>query len=192
MTCVKTTTKKAATRGPAKKTTAKTAAPKKASAKKASAKKASAKKAAPKKASAKKAAPKKASAKKTAPQYSARADLGAPIDGFFAKHPPALRAVLETLRTMVEAAAPDARSSIKWGMPVFTFDGVLVCALGAHKSHVNLILSGPPDAFYDPDGRLEGTAKIGRHLKLQTVEEIPGAAVRGWLRAAYEIARKKK
>ena len=142
------------------------------------------------KAPAKKAVAK--AAKKAAPRPGPRADLGAPIDGFFAKQPPGLRAVLEELRTLIEAAAPEATSSIKWGMPFFTLDGVMMCALGGHKTHVNLILSGPPDAFDDPDGRLEGTAKIGRHLKLRAVDEIPRAAVRGWLRTAYEIARKKK
>jgi hypothetical protein len=166
---------------------------KKAVAKKTTAKKIAAKKIAAKKAAAKKPAAKRVATKRTAPaKPGRRADLGAPIDGFFAKHPPALRAVLEELRTLVEAAAPDATSSIKWGMPFFTLDGAMMCALGGHKTHVNLILSGPPEAFDDPNGRLDGTAKIGRHLKLRSVDEIPRADVRRWLRVAAEIARQGK
>jgi hypothetical protein len=122
---------------------------------------------------------------------AARADLGAPIDGFFAKQPAPLRPVLEELRKMVEEAAPEAESSIKWGMPFFTLGGEMMCALGGHKSHVNLILSGPPDAFDDPEGRLEGAAKTGRHLKLRSLADLPRPAVRRWLRTAAEIARKK-
>jgi hypothetical protein len=92
---------------------------------------------------------------------------------------------------LVEEAAPTAASSLKWGMPFYTLDGATMCALGAHKAHVNLILSGPPEAFADPGGRLEGDGKTGRHLKLRTVEDLPRAAVRGWLRTAARLARGK-
>ena len=66
-----------------------------------------------------------------------------------------------------------------------------MCALGAHKSHVNLIVSGPPDAFADPGGRLSGEGKTGKHLKLTSLAELPRESVRGWLRTAAELARKK-
>jgi hypothetical protein len=118
-----------------------------------------------------------------------RADFGAPIDGFFAKQPPHLRAILETLRASIEEAAPDAMGSMKWGMPWFTIEGEMMCALTGHKSHVNLILPGPPGTFADPDRRLEGEAKTGRHLKLRTIDELPRGAVRGWLRVAAKAAR---
>jgi hypothetical protein len=124
-------------------------------------------------------------------KFGPRADFGAPIDGFFAKQPPHLRAILEALRKLVEEAAPDAQSAIKWGMPFYSVGGNMMCALAGFKSHVNLILSGPPGAFADPDGRLEGDAKGGRHLKLRALDELPRQSVRGWLRTAVGIARKK-
>lgn len=124
--------------------------------------------------------------------YGRRADLGAPIDGFFAKQQPHLRPILEELRKLVEEAAPDATSSIKWGMPFYTVGGRMMCALAGFKAHVNLILSGPPDTFADPEGRLEGDATTGRHLKLRSLDELPRASVRGWLRAAATLARKQK
>jgi len=133
---------------------------------------------------------KKAVAKKAAPKkYGKRADLGAPIDGFFSKQPPALRAILDVLREIVAKAAPDAEASLKWGMPFYTVGGEMMCALGAHKAHVNLILAGAPDTFDDPDGRLTGEGKTGRHLKLTTVDEIPRKAVEGWVRTAAKRAR---
>lgn len=124
-------------------------------------------------------------------KVGARADLGAPIDGFFARQPPHLRAVLDQLRALVEEAAPEATSSIKWGMPFYTVDGQMMCALAGHKAHVNLILAGPPAAFTDPGQLLEGDGKTGRHLKLRSVDELPRVAVRGWLRTAAELARKR-
>jgi hypothetical protein len=122
--------------------------------------------------------------------YGPRPDLGAPIDGFFAKQPAPLRPILEELRTLIEEAAPDASSSLKWGMPFFTVGGTMMCALGGHKSHVNLILSGPTGTYADPDGRLSGEGKTGRHLKLTRLDELPRDAVRRWLRTAAELARR--
>jgi hypothetical protein len=125
-------------------------------------------------------------AKKMAP----RSDLGAPVDGFFAKQPPPLRPILDRLRLLVEQAAPAATSSIKWGMPFYELDGEIVCALAGFKAHVNLILPGPPGTYADPGRLLQGEGKTGRHLKVRTLDELPDAAVRGWLRTAAARARK--
>lgn len=137
----------------------------------------------------KKAVLKKALSKTPRPGPGRRADLGAPIDAFFAKRSGPLRQVLDRLRAMVDAEVPDAASSIKWGMPFYTLGGKPVCALAAFKAHVNLILAGPEGTFADPGGRLEGDGKTGRHLKLRAPGEIPRAAVRGWLQAAARRAR---
>ncbi len=118
-----------------------------------------------------------------------RADLGKPIDGFFKRQAAALQPIARALRALIESAAPEARSSIKWGMPFFMIGDSMVCAIGAHKAHVNLILSGPPGTFSDPDGLLSGDGKTGRHLKLTATDTIPTAAVRGWLRTAVARAR---
>ncbi len=155
-------------------------------AKKPAVKKPAVKKPTPAKAGTKKAGTKKAASKMPAK----RADLGAPIDAFFTKQPLHLRAILEELRTMVEAAAPMAQSSLKWGMPFFTIDGEHLCALAGFKAHVNLILAGPPGTFVDPKGLLEGDGKTGRHLKLRKLEELPRAEVKRWLAAALANARK--
>ncbi len=141
-----------------------------------------------------KAAPKSARAprpvaSKVAPR---RADYGAPIDGFFAKQAPAQRAILETLRKLIEEEVPDATAAIKWGMPFYTLDGEMMCALGGFKSHVNLILPGPPGTYADPGGLLESEGKTGRHLKVRTTSEVPLDATRAWLRRAAEFARARQ
>jgi hypothetical protein len=128
---------------------------------------------------------------RAAQKWGQRADLGAPIDGFFARQAPALRVILEALREDVERAAPEAVGAIKWGMPFYTLRGEMMCALAAHKSHVNLILAGPPGTFADPEGRLEGGGKTGKHLKVRALAELPRAAVRAWLRTAAATALAK-
>ena len=55
-----------------------------------------------------------------AKKFGTRADLGAPVDGFFAKQPPHLVPILEALRALVDEAASDATAAIKWGMPFYS------------------------------------------------------------------------
>jgi hypothetical protein len=134
---------------------------------------------------------KKAAKKRAAPaprRPAPRADLGAPVDGFFARQAPELRAILEELRRLLKEVVPQAESAIKWGNPFYSLEGAVVCAFSAHKSHVNLILAGPPGTFDDPHGRLTGEGKTGRHLKLTHLDQLPRDEVRGWLRTAAERA----
>lgn len=120
-----------------------------------------------------------------------RADYGAPIDAFFAKQPEKFLPLLNELRALVERAAPGVESSLKWGMPFFSLNGNMLCGIGAHKAHVNLIFSGPPGTFADPDGLLEGDGETGRRLKITgtEVDDLPRAAIKGWLATAVKRAR---
>jgi hypothetical protein len=134
-------------------------------------------------------AAKKPSPKAAPMKFGPRKDLGAPVEGFFAKQPPQLRAILDQLRTLIAEAAPEATSATKWGMPFYSVGANMVCAMAAFKAHVNLILPGPPGTYADPDGLLEGDGKTGKHLKLRPADALPRAAVRGWLRTAAARAR---
>ena len=125
----------------------------------------------------------------TTKTFGPRADLGAPVDGFFARQPPHLRPILDELRKMVEAAAPEATSSLKWGMPFYSVGKTMMCAMAGFKAHVNLILPGPPGTFADPDGLLEGDGKTGQHLKLRSLDDLPRAAVQRWLARVAAKAR---
>lgn len=130
----------------------------------------------------KKAAPVKRAVKKAVARHGARADLGAPVDGYFARQPAATRALLEALRAQVLKAVPDAHEAIKWGMPFYEKDGSL-CSLAVFKSYVSLHIFAPPEALADPKGRLEGSGKSMRHLKVRTASDIDGASIQRWLKA---------
>ena len=123
--------------------------------------------------------------KKPAP----RADYGKPIAAFFAKQSAATRPICEALRELIEAAAPDATASLKWGMPFYEIGGNTLCAIGGHKAHVNLILPGPPGTYADPKGLLTGEGKTGRHLKVTALDQLPRAAIKGWLETSAKLAR---
>jgi len=137
---------------------------------------------------AKKAAPaKKAPARK----MYARADLGAPVDGWFEKQPEPHKTILAMLRELVHEAAPEAKGSLKWGQPFYEVGGGMMCALTSHKAHVNLVLTGPDSIFADPKGLLDGASKLGSHIKLRKVEDVPKPEIRRWLKAAAAHARER-
>ena len=100
-------------------------------------------------------------------RYQRREDLGAPADAFFAQQPPERREHLEALRALVKKAAPGARESMKWGMPYYELKSGF-CALYASPTYAGLNIMAPPDRFEESEGKLEGTGKTMRHLKVRT------------------------
>ncbi len=139
-----------------------------------------------------KARPQKARARnRAAGRMAPRTDHGKPIEGMLARQPSHLRAIAEELRRMIEEVAPEAESSLKWGMPCFTIGDRTVASIGVHKAHVNLVLWGPKGTYPDPKGLFSGEGKVGAHLRLTSADEIPRSAVRAWLRTAAQRARPK-
>ncbi|HYO55021.1 DUF1801 domain-containing protein [Archangium sp.] len=125
-----------------------------------------------------------AAAKKTPDrQYLRREDLGAPADAFFAQQPPERREHLEALRALVKKAAPGARESMKWGMPYYQLKGGF-CALYTSKTYAALSLMAPPEKLDDPEGKLEGTGKTMRHLKVRSAADLDEASILRWVKAA--------
>ncbi|MFP2906602.1 DUF1801 domain-containing protein [Pyxidicoccus sp. 3LFB2] len=178
----------AARKATAKKTSTKKSPAKKSPAKKTPAKKSAARKTpakTPAKSAAAKKAPSKGAAAKKAParMYLRREDLGAPADAFFARQPSELREHLEALRALVKKAAPGARESMKWGMPYFELKGGF-CSLYASTTYAALNIMAPPEKLDDPEGRLEGTGKTMRHLKVRSAADIHEASILRWVKTA--------
>ena len=61
----------------------------------------------------------------------------ADIDAYIAGFPPAVQRVLQQVRATIAAAAPGARETIKYRLPTFVQDGILV-HFGAFKTHIGL------------------------------------------------------
>ncbi|AEI66572.1 DUF1801 domain-containing protein [Corallococcus macrosporus] len=115
--------------------------------------------------------------------YLRREDLGAPADAFFAQQPPERREHLAALRALVKKAAPGARESMKWGMPYYELKGGF-CALYTATTYVALSIMAPPAKLDDPEGKLEGTGKTMRHLKVRSAADIDKASILRWVKAA--------
>jgi uncharacterized protein YdhG (YjbR/CyaY superfamily) len=71
------------------------------------------------------------------------------IDAYIAGFPPPTREMLETLRGLIKAAAPDARETISYAIPTFDLDGHLVHFAG-YDRHVGFYPTGSGiEAFAD-------------------------------------------
>ena len=102
-----------------------------------------------------------------------------------------LAPVLDAVRDTISREMPDAvetaslrEGSLWWGTgPRKMTDGVLWAM--PHKAHVNLgFFRGATLA--DPDGRLEGTGKAFRHVKLRSVADVSDPAIVALIRAARD------
>jgi len=107
------------------------------------------------------------------------------------KHPKHHALYLEMHR-LVLRAAPDVRYSVDlvdgvigYGARQYGYDGWGMAALSPHKGWVSLVLFRA-GVLEDPDGLLEGSGALVRHVKLRSIEEL--AARRDTLKRLIEAA----
>jgi len=62
------------------------------------------------------------------------------IDEYIAKAAPFAQPILTHIRALVHRALPDARETIKWGMPHFTVSGKNVVGFAAFKAHASVVI----------------------------------------------------
>ncbi len=111
------------------------------------------------------------------------------IDEYIAGFPADVREILETIRTTIKKAAPDAQETIKYGMPTVTLEGNLV-HFAAFKNHIGFF---PPvkgddkftkeaSPYRGPKGNLRFAldapipyALIGKAVKLRVTENLERA-----------------
>ena len=125
-------------------------------------------------------------APKAALRFAARADLGASADGYFGGLAGPLGAIASRVRQIIKEAAPKASEAIKWGMPVYEFNGML-CYVKARSAYVTFGFYHQGIHLSDPDKLLEGTGENMRHVKLRNLSDIKGGLFTNWVKQAVAI-----
>jgi uncharacterized protein YdhG (YjbR/CyaY superfamily) len=101
------------------------------------------------------------------------------IDEYIARFPEEVQGLLQQLRAIIKAAAPDAQEKISYQMPTFTLHGTLVY-FAAWKDHIGLYaLPAGVEAFREelaPYATSKGTVKFPIDKPLPT--ELIGRIVR--------------
>jgi uncharacterized protein YdeI (YjbR/CyaY-like superfamily) len=97
------------------------------------------------------------------------------------------RPILTEIRARVHASSSELDEAIKWGMPFFTYEGVLVCYMAAFTAHAAF-------GFYGGEAVLgKGVEKrdaMGSLGKLTSIKDLPSkAAVRTWIKRAVALAK---
>ena len=115
-----------------------------------------------------------------------RADLGADVGIQFASLDGVYRRIAEKLHALVVKAAPKATHSIKWGMPVYEYHGML-CYIRVQAKYVTLGFYFSGTRLRDPRGLLTGTGANMRHVKLALDKPVPEKDVIAFVKQAARI-----
>lgn len=93
----------------------------------------------------------------------------ASVDDYLAKLPADQRAALETLRSQIRAAAPEAIEAISYGLPTFKLNGNLV-HFGAAAKHCAFYPGAVMDVFAE---RLAGFETAKGTIRFQPDKPLP-------------------
>ena len=119
----------------------------------------------------------------------ARTKGGTTIDEYIANQEPQFRPLLTKLRTVITKAVPDLEEKIMWGQPVFVKGKEKVAFVYCISDHVNFGLFRAAEVK-DSKGRLEGTGKGMRHVKVLTAKDIDVPYFSTLIKAASALSPK--
>lgn len=103
-------------------------------------------------------------------QYDAR------VDAYIQKSAPFAQPILEHLREIMHSAVPQVEETIKWSMPFFTYNGIILGNMAAFKQHCSFGVwkqNVAPLMKPEVEQRGEGMGSFG---KLTSVKDLPGKA----------------
>lgn len=107
------------------------------------------------------------------------------MDSYVSELDPAKREIAEALRKIILRADVELEESIKWGNPVFEKKG-RVCYIADMGGYMNLgFFKGAH--LIDPTGRIEGTGRDMRHVKIRSTHDILQEQFSSWVREAVAI-----
>jgi hypothetical protein len=107
-----------------------------------------------------------------------------PVSEYVRRVPAPLRPTLQAARRTVKAIAPQAEEVAYRRWPIRYRGDQYVCAVGNYPCWISLYFfrGGQLD---DPDGVLEGSGKLMRHIKLREPKDADRPAVKRMIRRAF-------
>lgn len=124
---------------------------------------------------------------------TAESEAARAFDRFLDASAPAVADVARALRSTVLAGAPDVVETFDAGDGLLAFGPCgsrrqFWFAIIPHKAHVNLQLADGA-GLPNPDGRIEGTGKRIRHVKIRSVDDARAPWVRTVIAAQLAARR---
>lgn len=124
---------------------------------------------------------------KNAAAVAASERMPASVDEYIARFDGWRRQVLLQLRELIESAAPQSTSAMKWSQPVWDDHGPF-CFLRVNANHITLGFWRGADLLA-PRGFLEGEGDRMRHIKLTGPDLIRKKLVQELVRGAVKLNR---
>ena len=110
------------------------------------------------------------------------------VDAYIAKSQPFAQPILTHIRELAHKASPDVQETIKWSMPFFELNGIILANMAGFKQHCSLGLWGPEmAAVLTKDGYKseDGMGSIG---KITTLADLPpDKKLLGYFRQAVSL-----
>jgi len=95
------------------------------------------------------------------------------VDAYIEKAAPFAQPVLTHLRTLMHQACPRATESVKWGMPFFVQNGVILTNMAAFKQHCAFGFWGPEMKRVLARDGLEASEAMGTLGRITTIKDLP-------------------
>ena len=98
------------------------------------------------------------------------------IDDHIQNHPEAVQKLLQSIRKTIHSAAPDAKESIKYGMPTFILHGKNLVHFAGYKEHIGFYPAPSGIEAFKSDLKKYNTGK--GTLRFSLDEPIPLSLIR--------------
>jgi uncharacterized protein YdeI (YjbR/CyaY-like superfamily) len=95
------------------------------------------------------------------------------VDVYINKSKPFAQPVLTHLRELVHAAVPDVEEAIKWSMPFFLYQGIILSNMAAFKEHCSFRIWKEDAQSLVKESVAERGSGMGDLGRLQSLDDLP-------------------
>lgn len=106
--------------------------------------------------------------------------MNAEVTGYIQRAPGEQKRIMKTIRSIIHKQVDGVIEEFKWKRPVFKLTKHFAY-LQSNKNHVTLGFYYGSGKLDDPNGLLEGTGKMMRHIKFTTVADIDSKIIQQWI-----------
>lgn len=96
------------------------------------------------------------------------------IDAYIAKSADFARPILTHIRKLIHKACPDVTETVKWSMPFFEYNGVIICNMAAFKQHCAFGFWNASQ-LKDPEGilQIKDRKAMGHLDRITSLKDLP-------------------
>lgn len=116
------------------------------------------------------------------------------IDAYIAKSANFARPILEHIRKLVHKGCPDVAETVKWGMPFFEYNGIILCNMAAFKQHCAFGFWNASQ-LKDTEGilQIKDKSAMGHLDRITSLEDLPADKIMvAYIKEAAQLIREGK